>query len=155
AYVAEQASPAEILTKLSELHDFDTDGHFVTVLCARIDLTANEMIVANAGHLNPLLRRGTVFSQVEVPVGVPIGIDSAEAYRSIRVALPQSGTLLAFTDGLVERRDQRIDVALGRLQESATRNDGPLGSMLDRILLEFGPEGFDDDAAILGVKWSN
>lgn len=155
AYVAEGVAPAHLLTKLSDLHSFDTDGHFATVLCGHVNLSEGEMEVANAGHLPPLLRGdGDGYRQVAMPVGVPIGIASGRQYQSVKVRLPGRGTLLAFTDGLVERRGENIDHALTRLSEAATRSgEEPLAEHLDSLLEEFGPEGFDDDAAILGVRW--
>jgi serine phosphatase RsbU (regulator of sigma subunit) len=155
AYVADALSPAEILTKLSRLHNFDTDGHFATVLCARMDLSVHEMEIANAGHLSPLLGGDGGYQLVSMPVGVPIGIDPGRQYQSVNVRLPERGTLLAFTDGLVERRGQNIDLALTRLLDAVSRGHESLPELLDRLLVEFGPEGFDDDATILGVRWLN
>ena len=155
AYVAEGVAPAQLLTKLSRLHNFDTDGHFATVLCGRVDLSGGEMEIANAGHLRPLLGSEAGFHLVATPVGVPIGVDPGRQYQSVKVRLPDRGTLLAFTDGLVERRGLNIDDALSRLRDAASQGDEPLAELLDRLLGEFGPDGFDDDAAILGIRWLN
>ena len=154
AYAADGSPPSQILAKLCRLHSFDTDGHFATVLCGHVDLAAKEMVIANAGHLYPLLSGNPGgFHPVPTAAGLPIGIDSQYSYESARIALPESGTLLAFTDGLVERRGRPIDEALHALQEAASRFEEPLDDLLDRLLAEFGPEGFDDDTAILGVRW--
>src|SRR5205807_2197441 len=55
AYAAQGDQPATILDKLSELLSVAGDGHFATVICALVDVRRHQMIVANAGHLNPLL----------------------------------------------------------------------------------------------------
>jgi serine phosphatase RsbU (regulator of sigma subunit) len=155
AYVAEGVPPAELLTKLSRLYNFDTDGHFATVLCGHVKLSSGQMEIANAGHLNPLLGQESGYQLLTTPVGVPIGVDPGRQYQSVTVRLPDQGTLLAFTDGLIERRGQNIDSALLRLRDAAARRNDPLVELLDRLLGEFGPDGFDDDAAILGVRWLN
>jgi serine phosphatase RsbU (regulator of sigma subunit) len=120
-----------------------------------MDLSVHEMEIANAGHLSPLLGGDGGYQLVSMPVGVPIGIDPGRQYQSVNVRLPERGTLLAFTDGLVERRGQNIDLALTRLLDAVSRGHESLPELLDRLLVEFGPEGFDDDATILGVRWLN
>ena len=54
--------------------------------------------------------------------GPPVGanLDSARAARS--VTLPDHSRLVLYTDGLVERRDESLDVGLDRLADSLTRH---------------------------------
>jgi serine phosphatase RsbU (regulator of sigma subunit) len=154
AYAAEGASPAAILGRLSQLHSFETHGHFATVLCARLDPQAKSLELANAGHINPLLVTPASSELLEAPVGPPIGVAGpADAYEGLQVALADGGTLLAFTDGLVERRGQLIDVAIEQLKKAASASYDSLADMLDNVLDELGNDGFDDDTAILGVRW--
>ena len=75
-------------------------------------------------------------------------------YRTVSFAMDSDTTLLAYTDGLVERRGETIDVGLHRLQETAVASRGDLDTMLTRILSEMTPNGADDDTALLGFRWT-
>lgn len=156
AYAADGNAPNEILEKLNRLNRIDSDDQFATVLCARVDLEARTLEVANAGHLNPLLAEGSECETIDTEVGVPIGVPGGAAYRTVRLDLHGSSTFIAFTDGLVERRSEPIDASMERLRESVCRDpDEALGDLLDRVLLEFGPDGFEDDTALIGIRWLN
>lgn len=155
AYAAQGDTPTEILAKLAHQHTLENDGHFATILCAAVDLEHGEVTLANAGHLNPVVIQNGHCDRVEAPVGPPIGVETDSGYGSVTISLPASATLLAFTDGLVERRGQLIDKGVQRLQDVASRADGSLTELLDAILVEFSSDASDDDTAILGVRWQN
>jgi hypothetical protein len=70
----------------------------------------------------------------------------------VTVAVPPHGTLLAYTDGLYERRGESPDVGLARLRGAAVGN-GSLDELLDGMLGVLTPAGCDDDTAILAVRW--
>src|SRR5580765_229800 len=114
AFASQGDSPSAILAKLTRLVDLDQDGHFATVLCAIVNVTARTMTVANAGHPHALLAVGDQVSCIEGPVGVPIGVMGSPVYESVTVQIPPRATILAFTDGLFERRGETIDVGLER-----------------------------------------
>jgi serine phosphatase RsbU (regulator of sigma subunit) len=62
----------------------------------------------------PLLVTATSTEFIDTEIGAPLGV-ADNAYGSITMSLPQGSTVIAFTDGLVERRDEMIDVGLERL----------------------------------------
>jgi serine phosphatase RsbU (regulator of sigma subunit) len=153
AYAAEGDEPEIILSKLSQLLSVDRDGHFATVLCGVLDPERRTLVFANAGHLLPLMITDGGATFVDAPVGLPIGVSSGSHYERTEVQLPAHGTLLAFTDGLVERRGQLLDVGLERLRRSAVGNSRSLDEMLDHVVDELTHDGTDDDTALLGVAW--
>ena len=63
--------------------------------------------------------------------------------------------MLAYTDGLVERRGEHLDVGLARLKDASLDQDGSLEDLLTRILTRTIPTGSADDTAILGLRWQN
>jgi len=83
---------------------------------------------------------------------VPIGVNTGATYTSTAVSTPPAATLLAFTDGLVERRGESIDAGLERLQHAATADHSDLEELLSRLLEELRHDG-DDDTAIAGLRW--
>ena len=86
-------------------------------------------------------------------VDVPISVRSGASYASTSVDTPPAATLLAFTDGLVERRGESIDNGLARLQRAATANHADLDELLDRLIKDLREDGGDDDTAIAALRW--
>jgi serine phosphatase RsbU (regulator of sigma subunit) len=153
AYAAQGDNPSTLLAKLSHLVNVSRDGHFATVLCGVLDLDTREVTLASAGHPSPLLIDGDRAEFVTTTNGVPIGVANGAPYESTTFSVPTNGTLLAFTDGLVERRREDLGVGLERLQGAVSRTNGSLDDLLTTVLHELTPEGSDDDTAILGLRW--
>ncbi|MBA3808925.1 MAG: SpoIIE family protein phosphatase [Solirubrobacterales bacterium] len=89
------------------------------------------------------------------PVNVPIGVERDSPYEEVTVAIPANATLVAFTDGLVERRGETIDVGLERLRRTAAAQRLPLEDLVAKLPAELAPDDHSDDTAIVGVQWQN
>lgn len=150
--VLEGNSPAEVLEKCSSHVLALVDEHIATVLVGIGDIATHEVTLANAGHLNPLLvsSRGAEF--VPTKVGVPVGISDA-TYDIVSLTLPPHSTLLAFTDGLVERRGESLDVGLERLRRSTPTDNRPLDDLVTMVIDLVAEESADDDIAVLALRW--
>jgi serine phosphatase RsbU (regulator of sigma subunit) len=153
AYAAQGDDPATILGKLGQLISVGADGHFATVLCGVIDVARHQVTLANAAHPQPLIIDGTTASFLVTNVGVPIGVEHPGPYASVTVTIPPAATLLAFTDGLVERRGEILDVGLSRLRDAASRAYPSVDHLLDELAENLASDGPSDDIAILGIKW--
>ncbi len=92
---------------------------------------------------------------VETRHGPPIGVQTDAIYDSVTVELPSGATLLAFTDGLIERRGEALDDGFARLLECATSTERTLDGLLDDVLAKLTPNGVDDDIAIVGLRWTS
>jgi hypothetical protein len=109
---------------------------------------------SNAGHLPPLLVAADGHTRYLAPArhGIPVGIEASVARFSHEHPLPPGSTLLLFTDGLVERRDQDIDTGLDDLAEQAARlATAPLEELCD-ALISRSRQVFDDDVALLALR---
>jgi serine phosphatase RsbU (regulator of sigma subunit) len=84
---------------------------------------------------------------------VMLGIDP-DTERVERVTeLPFGSTLLLFTDGLVERREESIAEGLDRLAAALGRHgDLDLEALCDAVLADVLPPGADDDTALLALR---
>lgn len=153
AYAADGDGPAEILTKLSGLVSIPRDGHFATVLCAVIDRANRTIVLANAGHPEPLLLGDGPARFVTTQTRPPIGVRMSAPYPAVSAPLPPTATLLLYTDGLIERRGEHLDVGLERLKGAAERPAPSLQILLDNVLRDAIPRGSDDDTALVGVRW--
>jgi serine phosphatase RsbU (regulator of sigma subunit) len=145
-------SPAEVLRKCSIQIRGDIEGHFATAVVGIGDMERHEVSLANAGHLNPLLVRGGSTGFVQTSVGVPLGIPGG-GYESVTVATPPASTMIAFTDGLVERRGESIDVGMDRLAVVTGAGQGPLDDLLTKIIGDLTDDQSEDDIAILALRW--
>jgi len=152
AYLLEGHEPAAVLEMCSREFDITVDGHFSTVLVGIGDLAQRELTLANAGHLSPLILDDGRSSYVVMPVGLPLGVRPGP-YASVSLHLEPGATFLAFTDGLVERRAENLDVGLERLSLAADAASADLEDMLSGILAELVPDGSPDDIAVLAFRW--
>jgi serine phosphatase RsbU (regulator of sigma subunit) len=155
AYAAQEPHPATVLAKLSDFVNRGEHDYFATVLCVLIDVDAHRLTVASAGHISPLLIDGDDGRFLDVDVGVPIGVAREVEYREATVGVRPGATLIAFTDGLVERRGEVLDVGLARLRGAANGRTLGLDDLLAKLAGELPAEGHQDDTAILGVRWQS
>ncbi len=149
AYMSDGGRPDEVLAKLSRLVDVGVDGHFATVVCGWMDPTTGELAYASAGHPEPVVIDGGRCQPLTGAVGAPVGVGTA--YQVNTAVLPPGATLLAYTDGLVERRGETITSGITRLCQLAAV-DLPLDRLLDHLLGQLVPTGGGDDVAILAMR---
>lgn len=152
AYANEGHEPAAILTKMGALVKTREAGFFATVLCLTFRHQDRSIVLANAGHPRPLLVDADGSRFIDVPPQPPIGIPVA-SYSETRMSLPERGLLLAFTDGLIERRDEMIDAGMERLRRAAVGATGPLDELLHGIIESVSVSSHTDDIVILGLRW--
>ena len=135
AYAYEHASPAAVMSRLQR---HMVQDEMATAICIAVDPYTRELAYASAGHPPPLLRdddsgsitplSGAQFSLLG-PVAVKPVVDA-------RLALPARATLIAYTDGMVERRDEVIDAGIERLASAfgAAGREVPADELADRLL---------------------
>ncbi|WP_205705554.1 SpoIIE family protein phosphatase, partial [Kineococcus indalonis] len=109
---------------------------------------------ANAGHPPPVLLApdGTVRA-LEGPVhDLLLGIDAEQVRHEHELLLEPGSTLLLYTDGLVERRDQPVDEGVRRLVAAVADLAGAdLDELCDAVLERLVPRGAEDDVALVAV----
>jgi serine phosphatase RsbU (regulator of sigma subunit) len=141
AYAAQNDPPETILAKLSKLLNVVASAQLATVLCAMVDVPAHKVTVASAGHLPPLLIGGGRSEYLDSDVGLPVGVQEDASYVARTVSVPPGATLLAFTDGLVERRGENLDDGLARLRDAASSGQQELRLMLTALVAELAGAG--------------
>ena len=105
-----------------------------------------------AGHPPPVLVGGSGGTRVvEVVTDPPIGVRSG-ARRSVSFSLECGETLLCYTDGLIERRDEDIDVGIERLRVAAETAGPEPEALLDAVLATLTDHHAADDVALLAVR---
>ena len=153
ALVAVEPDPRTVLLALDRLFDQYDFHQLVTMVYAVLDPSRDEIVIANAGHPPPLVRR--VDGTVEVVAGEPgllLGAGGGER-TPIRVPFSEGDLFLGYTDGLVERRDEDIETGVDRLVRACARTDSEdLFAWLADIVLTVRDTSRDDDVAVLGVR---
>ncbi|HEV2634338.1 MAG TPA: SpoIIE family protein phosphatase [Actinocrinis sp.] len=118
AYAYEGYGPAAILGRVNRLvTELDPD---LLATCCYVELTlaTGYARIARAGHPAPVLRSPDGHSaQVDLPAGLPLGVDPGEAYRAVLTPVPAGSLLALYSDGLVESRTMSIDQGTDQLIE--------------------------------------
>ena len=157
------AAPAEIVRAVDAVMDTLRVETTATVVVARLEHPGEDgegvrVRWSNAGHPPPLLvtAAGEV-TVLEGPQGndLLLGFDPSTRRHENEVLLPVGGTLVLYTDGLVERRAQVVDDGIamlaGHLGELA-RAGTPLEELCDHLLTRMLPDRLEDDVALLAVR---
>ncbi len=152
--------PAAVLSALDRaLITLDTPA-LATVLLAMVEHAAHErgaschtLRWSNAGHLPPLLLApGRPAELLRRPADLLIGLDQGTARSDHTLRLEPGATVLLYTDGLVEHRDQDLDTGLDRLRAMAeAMRHQPLDHLCDDLLMTMAPSG-EDDVALAAVR---
>jgi serine phosphatase RsbU (regulator of sigma subunit) len=153
AYASEDSSPSSVLTKLSNFVYTNSPDYFATMLCARVDVANHRLILATAGHLPPVLIAGGESRLLEVDPDVAIGVKRDWHYHETEFSIPPGAILIAYTDGLVERRGELLDVGLERLRRAASSEPKDLDRLVAALARDLPAREHSDDTAIVGIQW--
>ncbi|MER5703717.1 GAF domain-containing SpoIIE family protein phosphatase [Micromonospora sp. NPDC002296] len=151
AYALVCDDPASALTLLDrKVHHFET-GSLATVLYAMISPDRTTIQLSLAGHLQPILAApGRPAIALNNPVDLPLGTGPRQpARRYTEVVFPPEAALICYTDGLVERRGEVIDIGIRRLCSAI--EPGPAESVCARIMTTLAAEQATDDIALLAI----
>ncbi|MFH8900590.1 PP2C family protein-serine/threonine phosphatase [Streptomyces coeruleorubidus] len=149
-------SPAQALEVLGLYARALEGATAATAVKVLIDTRSRLIIYSNAGHPPPVLLRGDGTCELlDQATDPPLGA------RPHHVPRPQAGlsyargdTLVLYTDGLIERRGEDIDVGLARLT-TALAEDGTLdpGRLADALLTRLAVAGGGpDDIALVIIR---
>jgi serine phosphatase RsbU (regulator of sigma subunit) len=153
AYAAVDPTPAAVLTRLDQMYAQFPTEQLVTLVFLLADPSRHELAVANAGHPPPLLLR-TDQSADQLPIadGCPLGVAPQER-RQVTVPFGAGDTVLAFTDGLIERRGEDITDGQERLLHAATSlRAGDLATALTGMVGAVRDPSRDDDVAVVAAR---
>ena len=126
-----------------------------TVVYLVFDPSSGLIRYSNAGHLPPLVVASdgsTAF--LEGGRAAPLGSESVKGHPVAEMVLDEGGTIILYTDGLVEEKGKSIDDGLRDLVRLATTHgDRGVESLLDAIMRSrLSEKAPDDDVALLGLR---
>ena len=150
AYASDGLEPSSVLDKLERALDHDGSA---TCAYMTVDPGAGTVTSSLAGHLPPVIVRpdgsiGMLSGGLSVPLA-GLGIPHVQETQW----LPAGSTLIVYTDGLVERRDESIDVGLRRLREAIRRLGSDPAALCEELprLLSDG-SSYRDDVALIALQ---
>ncbi len=151
AYAAE-GHPPSIVVELANrfVHDVAL-GRMVTLTYLSVHPLERLIIAVSAGHL-PLqvVAPDGTHEQVPADVGPPLGVfPSGARWPETTSQLPAHGVLTAFTDGLVETRQDDIGIGLDRVRDTLIAHRAESAELVADALLDQRSRSSGDDVALL------
>jgi len=145
--------PAEALADLDTFASRIPGAECTTVFCAILDLAAGTVTYSCAGHPPPILvTAGADYHLLDQARSLPLAMLPADWRRSqATAALPPGATLMLYTDGLVERRNQSLDKGIDAAAVTVAEyaQDHP-DDVADHVMSAMTPAvGYEDDVAVL------
>ncbi len=140
--------PAYVIERVHQHAKRSRTRRAATILLAVIEQSTGRVEVVSAGHPPPVVVRGGGATFVELAPAPPVGTLDGTG-RPGHVRLDRGDRLVLFSDGIVERRDESIDLGLDRLLMRVAGHEGSVAS-LARSLAD--TTSGDDDASTLVVE---
>jgi serine phosphatase RsbU (regulator of sigma subunit) len=153
AYASLDPDPGSVVTALDRMFAALSIRQLVTLVYAVLDPASGMLSVVNAGHPPPLvLAEGGASRLVQGVPQRPLGV-GGEPRTPLRDRLQARDTVLLYTDGLVERRDEDIDEGLQRLLDAAALLQvRDLRAATNRLVSRLHNEEIGDDVTAVAVR---
>jgi PAS domain S-box-containing protein len=152
AYARLDLPPADLLESLDGLVRDIGEDQIVTCIYAVFDPADRVLRFANAGHLPPVVvTPGGRCRLVDGEENPPLGIGSVNL-RQHEVDLVSDARVVLYTDGLVERRGQDLELGIQALARHVAELTGPVDGVPEELVAAMLPDGPDDDVAILVAR---
>jgi serine phosphatase RsbU (regulator of sigma subunit) len=159
AWEAPDPDPGVVLARVDRLVQGLGVASMATMVYARAvpptgDGAPWRLHLASAGHPPPLLRTADGGVQLlDGVTGLLIGVDGSLPRRSTSIDLPRGATLLAYTDGLIERPGTDLDDGIADLVDRLVAAPAGVGP---RALCDAAVAGAldgRDDVALIAVRF--
>ncbi len=148
--------PAGAMMALDRVARESVEATATTSVKVVIDPELDLLTYSSAGHLPPVLVRcdGAV-QMLDQATGPPLAVTERVGSRPLGTAKVGPGdTLILYTDGLVERRDEDLDIGIARLSSAVARHrDLDVESLADQLLTDLPPSSaLSDDIALVVLR---
>jgi serine phosphatase RsbU (regulator of sigma subunit) len=131
-------------------------GVLASALVAEVDLDAHQLHSVNAGHLYAVIRRTDGTSELVVGGRRPLlGLGPQPLPGAECTTFGPGDVLVLYTDGLIERRSQTIDVSMDELAARiAAFDQGTMTDLVEALhVVDVAPaDRTDDDIAVVAVR---
>ena len=147
--------PDQLLCELDRFAQRHEISDFATALCIFLDPDDGTIVYSSAGHPPALVctPQGEV-RRLGGAISRPLGMFQIDQRPTAAEVLEPGGVLVAYSDGLIERRGEPIETGLLRLEETiATNHRSPVQDLCDLTVAALtGSEGLEDDTVIVAIS---
>jgi serine phosphatase RsbU (regulator of sigma subunit)/anti-sigma regulatory factor (Ser/Thr protein kinase) len=151
AYAHQPGGPAAALERLNALVRADEEREMATIAYLILDVDSGAIEYSLAGHPPPLVLRMDAEPRfLDGGRSAPVGVVAPARFEMASDVLARGETLVVYTDGLVERRDEAIDRSLARLAATAAGEPTSADGLCERLTAAAG--GRHDDVAVLVAR---
>jgi serine phosphatase RsbU (regulator of sigma subunit) len=131
-------------------------GKFITLLYLVVDPATGEVACASAGHPPPRLVDATGRVRPLAASGLALGIDVGQEYEEVREVIEPGGSVVLYTDGVIEARTgselygvERLDALLARRHHYGAED---IAASVIQAARRFTGGDLTDDCAVVVVK---
>lgn len=136
-------SPAPLLAALNRQLIDAQQGGFITMICARIGVNG-DVIIANAGHLNPYCHG----DEIVLESALPLGIATEAVYCETRIHIAPGDTITLLSDGVVEACNETGELfGFDRTREISRHSAGRIAQAAQAF-------GQQDDITVLTLAFA-
>lgn len=153
AYALQDLPPTVVMRSLDRLLQDLGEDAMATAAFLVLDAPRRRLELVSAGHPPPLVMDldGTR-TFIQCDPHTPLGVLATPLYTPTVMTLPVGATLLLYTDGLVEERDENLADGLARLAEAVDPDERDIESLCDAVLGRMVPGEKNDDIALLAAR---
>lgn len=148
-------SPDQLLCEIDRFAQHYGITDFATALCIFLDPSDGAIEYSSAGHPPALVcpPDGPV-RWLDRARSHPLGVRAVDVRPAALETLEPGAVLVAYSDGLIERRGESIDLGLDRLAATVARHRDQSVDELCAGTLEAltEPTGFDDDTVLVALR---
>jgi PAS domain S-box-containing protein len=151
AYALEGHGTVGLVERMNGYHAALGADLMTTMLFAILEIDSGTLRFVNAGHPPPLVVEDDGTTRVFEGAGPPLGVMDTWRYEERVATLAPGMTALLYTDGLVERRGERLDAGLGRLRDAVALGGDP-ETLVAASLKATDAAAADDDVTLVAVR---
>jgi len=150
-----QRSPGEILRRANQqLCNDIPQNMFVTCMCAIIDPSSGQTVMANAGHNVPYVCNGLKLREFRA-TGMPLGLMGGVDYEERATILMPGDSFVLHSDGIAEARNDRGEMfgfpRMKSVLEQSHGSGGAIACLLAELREFAGPKWEQEDDITLVV----
>ena len=159
------ASEPDVAVAIGQLNDRMSLLHverFITFLVFVIDPKSEKVMIVNAGHMAPVVRKGSdgsISEPGEEESGLPIAIDDGFDYEGVEITFDAGDIAVLYTDGINEAMDSNDEEFGMEAVRQLTAEGGDAEAIKDRIvsavLKHVGTAPPFDDMCLVVIERTN
>ena len=150
AMLLEGRDPASVLEGLDVFAGSVEGAYCATVVCAIINRSTGVITYSRAGHPPPLVSGPLGPRWLEGGLSVPLAVIDGLERQNATASMAVDDVLVLYSDGLVERRGEVLDLGLARLATAVEAGaGGSVAELADHLLREMLGEATNDDVVLI------